>query len=180
MADGRAYAGTAFNVAPEGRLITNRHLLVDERGDSARRIAVIFADTRTWLPARLERTSGTADLALLTVQSPGPFPTVRKIGSPAIGTSLAIIGYPLGTGTPMEGTGTAIIARTTLGAGIVSKVLSDVVQIDAFAGQGSSGSPVFNGLGHLVGVVYGGAPESGGRIVYAVPGEIVAGFLRGS
>ena len=43
------------------------------------------------------------------------------------------------------------------------------MQLDAFAAQGSSGSPVFDGRGNVVGVIYGGATESGGRIVYAVP-----------
>jgi S1-C subfamily serine protease len=52
-----------------------------------------------------------------------------------------------------------------------------VVQIDAFAGQGSSGSPVFNASGEVVGVVYGGATESAGRIVYAVPAARVRALL---
>ena len=33
----------------------------------------------------------------------------------------------------------------------------DILQIDAFASHGSSGSPVFDGHGHVIGVVYGGA-----------------------
>ncbi|MDX2183676.1 MAG: serine protease, partial [Gemmatimonadaceae bacterium] len=85
------------------------------------------------------------------------------------GAPVAIIGYPLGTETPMEGSGTRITARSTLGAGTVSKLLSNIVQIDAFAGQGSSGSPVFDASGRVIGVVYGGATEAQGRIVYAVP-----------
>jgi S1-C subfamily serine protease len=55
--------------------------------------------------------------------------------------------------------------------------LADVVQVDAFAGQGSSGSPVFDAEGHVVGVVYGGATESAGRIVYAVPASRVLAAL---
>ena len=46
---------------------------------------------------------------------------------------------------------------TTTTAGTISKRLDDVLQIDSYAGKGSSGSPVFDVRGHVVGVVYGGA-----------------------
>jgi len=70
-----------------------------------------------------------------------------------------------------------ITARSSLSAGTVSKNLATVLQVDAYAGEGSSGSPVFDAKGHVIGVVYGAARESQGRIVYAVPGSAVAAFL---
>jgi S1-C subfamily serine protease len=87
------------------------------------------------------------------------------------GIPIAILGYPLGVETAMEGSGLEITARSTLGAGTVAKALAAVLQIDAYAGQGSSGSPVFDAAGYVVAVVYGSARDSGGRIVYAVPSE---------
>jgi hypothetical protein len=36
---------------------------------------------------------------------------------------------------------------------------------------------VFSTRGIVVGVVYGGAPEGGGRIVYAVPPDRIAAFI---
>ena len=65
----------------------------------------------------------------------------------------------------MEGAGLDVRARTTTAAGTVSKRLGDVLQIDSYAGKGSSGSPVFDVRGHVVGVIYGGEAESKGRIV---------------
>ena len=59
----------------------------------------------------------------------------------------------------------------------MSKRLSDVLQIDSYAGKGSSGSPVFDVRGNVVGVIYGGEAESRGRIVYAVPAERLSAFL---
>jgi S1-C subfamily serine protease len=94
-----------------------------------------------------------------------------------VGAQVAIIGYPLGTETPMEGSGTKIIARSTLVAGTVSKHLDDVLQVDAYAGEGSSGSPVFAPDGRVIGVVYGGAREAAGRIVYAVPADKIAALI---
>jgi S1-C subfamily serine protease len=90
---------------------------------------------------------------------------------------VSTIGYPHAVDTPMEGTGLDVRARTTTTAGTVSKRLADVLQIDSYAGRGSSGSPVFDVRGNVVGVVYGGEAESRGRIVYAVPAERLAAFL---
>jgi S1-C subfamily serine protease len=94
-----------------------------------------------------------------------------------VGSPVATIGYPHAIDTPMEGTGLDVRARTTTTAGTVSKRLSDVLQIDSYAGKGSSGSPVFDVRGNVVGVIYGGEAESRGRIVYAVPAERLAAFL---
>ena len=67
-----------------------------------------------------------------------------------------------------------VTARSTLAAGTLSKVLDDVIQMDAYAGEGSSGSPVFDADGNVIGVVYGGAREAAGRIVYGVPAMVLA------
>ncbi len=181
-ASGRTVTGSGFSVTSDGLIVTNRHLVNTAESRRPRRVAVIFSDTPHWLPARVVRLSEKGDVALLRVDVPGPFPVVAGIsrtGSAArVGSPVAIIGYPLGTDTPMEaGSGSTFTARYTLGAGTLSKALSDVLQIDAFAGEGSSGSPVFNANGLVIGVVYGGARESGGRIVYAVPSDLVAELL---
>lgn len=178
MPDGRAYAGTAFGVTKDGLLVTNRHLVEDHQSRPVRRISVIFADTRQWLPARVVKRSETDDLAFVQIDAPGEYPTVRGIAegdAPSVGAPVALIGYPLGTATAgMSGDVSQITARTTLGVGTISKRLADVTQVDAYAGEGSSGSPVFDAEGRVVGVVYGGAKESGGRIVYAVPSSRLA------
>jgi hypothetical protein len=38
---------------------------------------------------------------------------------------------------------------------------------------------VFDAHGHVIGVIYGGQKESGGRIVYAVPAPKVAELVKG-
>ena len=178
MPDGRAYAGTAFGVTSRGLLVTNRHLVEDHQSRPVRRLSVIFADTKQWLPARVVKTSVTDDLAFVQVALPGEYPAVRGIAEgdgPAVGAPVAVIGYPLGVDAGgMSGDISRITARSTLGVGTVSKRLADVVQVDAYAGEGSSGSPVFDATGRVIGVVYGGATESGGRIVYAVPASRVS------
>ena len=101
----------------------------------------------------------------------------RAGGLARVGAPVASIGYPGATDTPMEGSGMNITARTTITAGTVSKRLDDVIQIDSYAGHGSSGSPLFDSAGNVVGVIYGGAKESNGRIVYAVPAQRLSAFI---
>ncbi len=182
--DGVNVAGTAFAVAPNGLLVTNRHILRTKEGRLPRRIAVLFANTTTWQEAQLVRVSDDADLALIQTQSPTAVPVVAGVSRAGhdtrVGSPVASIGYPHAVDTPMEGTGLDVRARTTTTAGTVSKRIPDVLQIDSYAGRGSSGSPVFDVHGNVVGVIYGGEAESRGRIVYAVPAEKLAAFLSPS
>ena len=178
---GIAFAGTGFSISSDGLLMTNRHnVLTDD--DTASRVAVKFVDTREWIPARVVRISDDPDddLALIQLEGTGPWPAVAGISSGADaveGTAVATIGFPLGYDTPQEGEGNDFLAKSTLNAGTVSKRTSTVLQIDSYAAHGSSGSPVFNSLGRVVGVIFGGQPEAGGRIVFAVPPERVARFV---
>ncbi|HEU4721934.1 MAG TPA: trypsin-like peptidase domain-containing protein [Gemmatimonadaceae bacterium] len=185
--DGTFIAGTAFSISSDGLLVTNRHVVRTPAGRPPRRLRVLFANTTEWRAARVVRTSETDDLALLQVDDPsaaGPFPVVAGVSRAArdtrVGSPVASIGYPHAVDTPMEGAGLEVRARTTTTAGTVSKRLGDVLQIDSYAGKGSSGSPVFDVRGYVVGVIYGGEAESRGRIVYAVPAERLATFLAAS
>jgi len=179
--DGTFIAATAFAVSADGLLVTNRHVMRTASGQPPRRIRVLFANTTEWRSARLVRASGDDDLALLQMEAGAPFPVVAGVSRTArdtrVGSPVATIGFPHAVDTPMEGTGLNVRARTTTTAGTVSKRLADVLQIDSYAGRGSSGSPVFDVRGHVVGVIYGGEAESRGRIVYAVPAERLAAFL---
>lgn len=180
-ADGSLEGGSGFAVTSDGLVVTNRHVVLDKSGARPKRIGVIFNDTREWLPATVVKWSEGADLALLKIEGGGPYPTVAGVSRSAnnvrVGSPVAIIGYPLSLDTPMEGEGVNVKATSTLGPGTISKLLEEVVQIDAFAGSGSSGSPLFDARGNVVGIIWGGNPESGGRIVYAVPSEKLIALL---
>lgn len=173
MPDGTQFTGTAFGVTPRGLLVTNRHLVRDAgSGASAAQMLVKFNGSRQWIPAQLVRTLDDDDLALVQLEGDGPYPAVAGIATTplAVGAPTLLMGFPLGMETAMEGRGSDdFVASASLGTATVSKVLADVLQLDAYAGEGSSGSPVFDRNGRVTGVVYGGARESGGRIVYAVP-----------
>ena len=179
--DGKFLAGTAFGITPGGMLITNKHVVRTEAGGAAQRLMVIYANTNKWLRARVVRVSDNDDLALIQVEGGGTFPVVAGVSRAGalarVGAPVASIGYPGATDTPMEGSGLNITARTTSTRGSVSKRLDNVLQIDSYAGHGSSGSPLFDAVGHVVGVIWGGDKESNGRIVYAVPAQRLAAFI---
>lgn len=181
MPGGDASSGTAFAVG-ERLLVTNRHVVEGEGGVRAARVLVKFSETEAWLPALVERVDAGADLATLRLEEPARAPRqVRGIAAagtaPRVGDPVALIGYPLGMDTPMEQTAEDFIAAPSVFRGMVSKSVQDVLQIDAFAGHGSSGSPILDRRGAVVGVVYGGSAESAGRIVYAVSPVALLDFL---
>jgi S1-C subfamily serine protease len=71
------------------------------------------------------------------------------------------------------------IARTSFYAGSVSKVLEDVLQIDGYGAEGSSGSPILDENGEVVGIVYGGQSGSEGRVVLGGPSRSALRLLAG-
>jgi len=179
---GRKYEASGFCVGEPGRILTSRHVVADRKG-RATRIVAKFANTRDWRPAHIVRlpSDSSLDLALLQLDDAGTYPSVKVLADlvdiPA-GGAIATIGFPLGTDIPMTGPTNDLVVKTTLSVGTVSKTPTrDLLQIDAFASHGSSGSPVLDGHGHVIGVVYGGPKASAGRIVFAVPAERVKEFL---
>lgn len=183
LSETERYSGTAFAVDSQGTLVTNKHVLVGERGDRIpRRIAVKFSGSRQWFPGRFVGVADEADVGVLRVDVRGGTPRVQGIvhdpRSLQRGDPVAIIGYPLGLDLPMEGQGLDVVASPTLTVGTASKVLPTLVQVDGYGAPGSSGSPVFDRAGNVAGVLYGGVQESNGRIILAVPASAVAAYLH--
>ncbi len=175
FAPGDVANGTAFAVRPDGTMLTARHVVAGEKGDrQPTRLAVKFADSDQVYPATVVAVDPNSDVAVIRVNVPGNnVPTVKGLANTstrlAPGDPVATIGFPLGTSLPMSKSGDRTIARTTFSAGSISKILSDIVQIDGYGTQGASGSPILNESGLVIGILYGGEPGSSGRIVLAVP-----------
>ncbi|MGD0485462.1 MAG: trypsin-like peptidase domain-containing protein [Gemmatimonadales bacterium] len=171
--DSSMWTGTGFCVKSNGTMLTNRHVVVNEQGQRPIRIAIQFSGSRDILPGRLVRVAPDADIAVLRLESQGPFPVVAGIaadGQTQAGDPIALVGFPLGTDLPQGGTAEQPIVRASLMTGTISRVLGDsLLQLDAFSGTGASGSPILDRAGRVIGIEFGGQRESGGRIVFGLP-----------
>ncbi len=185
FANGSVFTGTGFAVEsdPNGALlVTNRHVVTDTAsGGLATRIGVVFEGTRQNFKADLVRLHPNADLALLRVSIHRGVPSVVKLADslPAtpVGAPAAILGFPMGLELDGGQDWSQIGVASTLTLGTVSRVLPVLLQLDSYGTQGSSGSPIFNKQGRVIGVLYGGERGSGGRIIYSVPVRFVHQLL---
>ena len=182
--DGERFSGTAFSVDSMGTMVTNKHILAGEDGTKTpQRLGVIFSGSTQFWRAEMIGVSPDADIGVFRVLMKGGTPRVAGIAHTRDGFErgdpVAILGYPLGFDLPMETQSGQPIAEPTLTVGTVSKALTSVVQVDAYGAPGSSGSPSFDRDGKVIAVLYGGERESNGKIIFAVPGNVVWDFLRG-
>jgi pSer/pThr/pTyr-binding forkhead associated (FHA) protein len=182
FADGRQVGATGFVARVAGDtawIVTTRHSVTSPQGGPPDSLGVVLNRGRLARRARLAAVHDSADLALLRVIA-GPLPKVRAISADstlAAGDPVALIGFPLGLDLPMGGDWRQVGLTASTSTGTLSRLLPDRLQIDGCGATGASGSPVFNDAGAVIGVLYGGERESGGRIVYAVPGGRVVELL---
>ncbi len=183
----KVYTGTAFAVSSDangGLLITNKHVVVDSAsGGLASRIGIVFEGSRQVFKADIVRLSEDADLALLTVSVHKGFPVIKGLADSArfarVGEPTAVIGFPLGVDVARGHDWSQIGVASTLTVGRVSRVLPDLLQLDSYGAQGSSGSPILDRRGDVIGVLYGGQAGTNGRILYGVPVRYVHQLLGG-
>ena len=179
---GRRLAGTGFAVRTRGDtgwIVTSRHLVRDSNGARAVRLGIIFNGTGQNFRAELVATADSADLALLVTRIRGGMPVIHGLGTlPQRAAPVAILGFPFGLDFPVGSDWRHVGVSLSRFAGTVQTIRPDALEVDAYGAGGSSGSPVFNGDGQVVGVIYGGDPRTSGRIVYAVPAPEVEALLR--
>jgi S1-C subfamily serine protease/pSer/pThr/pTyr-binding forkhead associated (FHA) protein len=172
---------TGFIVSNKGLVVTNWHVVVDEAGNKATRILVRLTGNSGQRRAHVVRVLGaqgdSTDLALIQIEGVGDYPVVRGIANTVdaeTGASIVTLGFPLGTDLPMEGS----TVEPTLTMGVVGKSLKDLLQIDSWASNGASGSPIFDTHGHVIGVIWGGEKNTQGRVVYAVPANRINELIK--
>jgi S1-C subfamily serine protease len=169
---GDVYDGSGFVITPSGYFVTNRHVLQPSGRPRADSMFVTLADQRSSSMLRTTVVRVIAapgpDLALLKIQDyDGPYvPRVDWDGTNARqGEPAALIGFPAGFGNAVDQSGRV---RTSMTAGIFAKVTSTDINFDGFTVGGSSGSPIFNAAGEVVGVHRSGLAEAVG-MGFAVP-----------
>jgi serine protease Do len=93
------------------------------------------------------------------------------------GEPAALIGFPYGVDLAFDDTSSNVV-RTSMSAGIFSKVAADRIQFDGFTVGGSSGSPIFNAAGEVVAVHRAGL-TGGPGLGFSIPVARVLPLLPG-
>jgi S1-C subfamily serine protease len=183
--DGEVATATAFAVRSDATLLTSRHVVVGASGRLAvRRLAVQFSDSDQIWPARVLLVADDADLALVRIDNiVGQVPTVQSLNlrsdTVAPGTPVALIGYPLGGREERIEGMAAQVVRPLLSAAVVSGRGGERFELHGYGAAGASGSPIFDGNGEVVAVLYGGRRDAGGtQILYCVPAHVAARLLE--
>lgn len=154
--------GSGFIIDENGYIVTNNHVI-----DKAKTISVILSDDSVY-EAELIGKDAKTDIALIKIKTdqkltPVTFGDSDKI---RIGDWILAIGNPFGLGGSVT-------------AGIVSAKSRDIesgpydnfIQTDASINQGSSGGPMFNMAGELIGVNTAIFSTNGGSmgVGFAIP-----------
>jgi S1-C subfamily serine protease len=157
-------SGSGFVISEDGRIVTNHHVI-----DGARKVVAVFADGKevevagVWAFSESEKD----DIAVLQL-APGRYPALRLAGTPAQqGDEVVVIGSPHGLSQAIT---TGIVAAVREHGTVTRRVKDGPeswgLQITAGIAPGSSGSPILNASGDVVGVAVG---TWGGTAHFGVP-----------
>ena len=154
--------GSGFLVRATGEIITNHHVLA-----GASRAIVRLASGERYDRVQAIDADSLADLAIIKVAGFG-LPVVPLASTtPPVGSHVVVIGSPLGL-------------SQTVSDGLISAVRlyggKQQLQISAPISHGSSGGPVFNDAGEVIGVA-AASIESGQQLNFAVPIKYALGML---
>jgi WD40 repeat protein len=163
--EGGVGQGTGFLVSPNGMVVTNQHVIA-----GAASIKVRLLNSRIAVAGRVVCSDPAKDLAILKIGGSN-YPTVRlgEAGRVGVGAHLYVIGNPQGL-------------ENTITDGLLSARRywdsHQLLQISAPISPGSSGSPVFDSGGRVIGVAM--AILMGGQnLNLAVPINDVRQLMQG-
>ena len=166
--------GSGFFIDPRGYLITNHHVIaseVDAEYEGYSRLYVRLPDDPDErIPARVVGYDRIFDVALLKVELDAPYVlSFTDIRSLEPGARIIAIGSPGGL-------------ENTITSGIISATgrrflqMGDALQVDVPINPGSSGGPLLDANGNLVGVVFAGIEQFEG-VNFAIPSYWIQHFL---
>lgn len=138
--------GSGVVIAEEGLVVTNAHVV-----DGALALSVVTDDGRV-LPAELLGADAGSDLAVLRVDADLP-PLPLAPDPPVVGQQALAVGSPYGlAGTVTAGIVSAVGRPVDVATATGVQRLADVLQTDAEINPGSSGGPLVDSAGRLLGV----------------------------
>jgi S1-C subfamily serine protease len=166
--------GSGVIVAPEGVIVTNRHLVA-----GADEVTVVLADRREF-EARILGSDERTDVAVLKVDTGGenlPYLAFRDSDTVEVGDLVLAIGNPFGVGQTVTSGIVSAAAQTRVG-------ITDLIffiQTDAAINPGNSGGALVDLEGRLIGINTAIYSQSGGSIGigFAIPANMVRSVVAG-
>lgn len=155
--------GSGFVISKEGDVVTCYHVM---RGYST--ATVTTADEKTFQVKDVTALNRSDDLARISLSATNYNFTNLDLNTktPDVGQEIIAIGGPLGL-------------EKTVSQGIVSAIRDNTIQITAPISPGSSGGPVFNMDGEVIGIV-SSQMKSGQNLNFAIPANLIAAMQTAS
>jgi S1-C subfamily serine protease len=161
-------AGSGVIATADGAILTNEHVV-----DNAEKVTVSVPGWKRKFPARIIGTDRQTDIALLRIDAGTPLPaaTFGSAESLRVGQWVLAIGNPYG----LDGTVSfGIVSAKGRNLGDTG-LLNDFVQTDAMIDRGSSGGPLVDLEGRVVGINSRG---QGRGIGFTIPIETAREVMR--
>ena len=164
--------GSGFFVSTDGLVVTNQHVI-----DGANFATVETADGVTMFVEGVAAVSKPHDLALLKVKARGlPSLVLGSSERPPVGTRVFAIGHPMGVKNSVLSEGLVSGVGEAMGGGTVP-----TIQTSAPISPGSSGGPLVNADGEVIGVtsaIHNDPRRLSQNLNYAVPASLVHDLLK--
>lgn len=167
--------GTGFAVSADGLVATNHHVI--EHGHT---FSLMTGQGAKFDQARIVATDPDADLAILKIDAKGlPFLTLAITSNVPVGKRVAVYGSPKGlAGTLSEGIISA--SSRNLSENLPEETFPNrgvLIQTTAPVSPGSSGSPLFDAEGKVIGVMTLSGPRNSQNLNFAVPVEALKALI---
>lgn len=198
------FRGTGFVVGNGHLVVTNYHVLPEKVDNEKNEQLAVFSGRgrqARFHPARVVASDPVHDLVLLYISNPQPAMALGSSDKVREGSEIAFTGFPIGMALGLypvthHGIVSAIspMAPPQLGSRVLTAKMIrsmrdpyDVLQLDATAYPGNSGSPVYEQTsGRVIGVINSvlikgskeAAIEHPSGISYAIPVEFVHDLLK--
>jgi len=144
-------SGTGFIVSEDGTILTNKHVVLDEKAY----YTVVTSDGKKF-DAKVLALDPVQDLAIIKIE-PGDAMPALKLGDSdklQIGQTVVAIGNALGEfqNTVSVGVVSGLGRTISASGGGMVETLEDIIQTDAAINPGNSGGPLLNLKGEVVGI----------------------------
>jgi S1-C subfamily serine protease len=165
-------AGSGLIIDASGLVLTNAHVVF------GRPAVTVTLDDGTVLPARMVGADPLFDLAVLRIPAPskGTLP-IAKLGNSDninVGEEVYAIGNPMGLDQTL--TRGVVSAVNRLLPGASWSLTEPLIQTDAAINPGSSGGPLLNRCGEVIGITAAVVPEAQ-NLGFAVPSNLVSSVI---